>query len=100
MPSPCVGVQIVYEVTAPDDQHSLGSERRQPLADLIVKRGRSGLVDAQLDDGDIRRWVRVTQHGPRAMVESPRRIQGDGQRGEQGLNAARKFWVSGRRVLH
>ena len=53
MPTPSVGVEIVHEVAAAGDQHGLLAERRKLSANLkMVGRG-FGLVDAELDDGNV-----------------------------------------------
>ena len=37
MPAPGIGVKVVNEIAAADDQHALVTERRQLLADLKMK---------------------------------------------------------------
>ena len=74
--SPCSlhETQIVHDVATAGDKHALVSQRRKPLAGFVMELRWLSAVDAQLDDGNVRTGVRMLQHRPGAMVESPRII--------------------------
>ena len=71
MPTPSIGMKIVHEVAAADDQHAFIPQRRKLLADLKMKRRGLGLVDAELYNGNIGGGINMPQHGPCAVIESP-----------------------------
>ena len=100
MPAPSIGVKVVHDVAAADDEDAFLSERRELLPDLKVKRGRLGLVDAELDDGNIRRGIDVFQYGPCAVIEPPRVVELHVEWHQQFLHSARQHRIAGRRVLH
>ena len=71
MPAPRIGVKVVHEVAAADDQHAFFAKGRELPADIEVKRCRFGLVDAELDDRNVGGGMSVLEHGPGAVIEAP-----------------------------
>ena len=80
VPSPGVRVQVVHQVPAADNENAFFPQGRQALTNFVVKRGRLGLVNAQLNDGNVSLGIDMTQHRPRPMVQSPALIQFDRER--------------------
>src|SRR5690242_21005400 len=54
MPTPGVGVEIVHEVAASDDQDAFAPQRCEPSANLKMKCSGLSLVDAELHDRNLR----------------------------------------------
>ena len=100
MAAPCVGVEIVHEIAAADDQHAFVPKRCELLSDLEMKRRGLGLVDAELHDGNIGGGIDMPQHGPCAMIEAPGIVELHVERRQKLLNAAGECGIAGSRVLH
>src|SRR5262249_27486825 len=99
MTAPAVGVQVMNQIAAADDQDFFITERGQSLAQRMVKGSWLRLINAQLHDWNVRIREYVTQYGPSAMVQTPVQVFGDHRRGDQCLDAPRKLRTSRRRVL-
>jgi len=57
VPSPCIGMQIVHDITAPDQEDTLISQNRKSLAQIKVKRGWLRFIDAELDHRNLRERI-------------------------------------------
>ena len=93
-------MQVVHEVAAPHDQHALVAQRRELLRGLEMPRGGLGLVDAELDDRNVRFGIDVHEHRPGAVIEAPAAIHRDVHGREQLRDARRKLGGAGRGILH
>ena len=65
---PCMGMEVVHGVSAPDNENSLLTQGRYAPADLVVKGRRLRLVDAKLHDRNVRCGIHVAQHRPRCCA--------------------------------
>jgi len=63
MLAPGVGVQIVHQVAAADDQNPFLTQGCESLPESVMKDRRLRFVDAQLHDRDIGLREDVTKHG-------------------------------------
>ena len=100
MLAPRIGVEIVHEIAAADDEHALVPKWRQLPADLKMERRGLGLVDAELHDGNVGSRINVSQHGPCTVIEAPGIIELHGQRRQKLLNPAGECGIARRRVLN
>src|SRR5690349_19696732 len=89
MTTPSVRVQVVHEIPTADDKHTVITQRRQTLAQFVMKRRRLIFIDAELDNGHIGFRNSVTEHRPRAVVETPTLIRSDRNWGKQFANTCR-----------
>ena len=80
MSAPCIGVQIVNEIAASDNQNALVAQRRELSAYIEMKGGRLSLVDAKLDDRNVSSRIDMAKHRPCAVVQTPGVVQLNGQR--------------------
>ena len=87
--TPCVGVQVVHDITATEDENALFAERCKALANVVVKRGRLCLVDAQLNHGNVGQRIEVAQYRPSTMIQPPTLIAPDRQRRQKFLHTSR-----------
>ncbi len=71
MPSPCVSVKIVYEVSAAYDQDVFISQWSEFPPDFEMKGGRLRFVNTQLHNWDIGIWIHMAKHGPCSVIETP-----------------------------
>src|SRR6185312_5238995 len=98
--TPRIRVEVVYNVAAAHDQNVLMAQRAQPPSDVVMKSGWLRFIDAELYHRYVRRGERVAQHGPRSMIETPRLIQRDVQRGEQLSDSVRNLGCPRSRIPH
>lgn len=100
MPAPRVGMKVVDQIPTAYDQNALFPERCKFSADFEVEQGRSCIVDAQLDDGNIGFRIHMAKDRPGAVIETPRIIEIDLQGCEQMLDTASKQGIARSRILH
>ena len=100
MPAPGIGMQVVHDVAAADQQDALVAQRPQQPAQPVVERRRLRLVDGKLHHRHVGGGKHMAQHRPGAAVQSPRKIRAHLQRLQQFAHAAHQAGIAGRRVLH
>ena len=100
MPSPRVGVQIVNEVAAAHDEDAFVAQRRETLADVVVKIRRLHFVDAELHHWNSGVGHHMTEHRPRPVIESPMFVGFDHSGREERLDLRGELAIARRGVSH
>src|SRR6185437_13784086 len=100
MSAPGIGVQVMDQVTAAQDEDALVAQRRQPSAYLEMVRRGLRLIDAQLNHRHIRIGIHMAKHGPCAMIETPGGIERHRKRRQRFLDAARQPRGTWGGILH
>ena len=80
--------RLLDQISAAHDEDVLAQQQRELPSDLEVEGCRSRCVDTQLHDTNIGVRIRMPEHRPGPLIQSPRGIQGDRQRSEQSLHAS------------
>src|SRR5215469_11132369 len=62
VPSPGIGMQVVHDVSASQNENAFFSQGRQAFADFIMERGWLGFIDAELNHWNISLWIDVAQN--------------------------------------
>ena len=62
MLAPCIGVQIMHKIAAPDDQNPFIPQGCEPLPDFVMKCCRLRFINAQLHDRNIGLREDVTKY--------------------------------------
>src|SRR6185369_13387159 len=89
--APGVSVEVVDEIAAPDDQHSLVAQTGESLCSVVVEARGLRFVDAELYDGDIRLRKDVAEHRPGPVIQSPPCVQSRDDWRKQISHATRKL---------
>src|SRR6185437_4842216 len=100
MSAPGIGVQVMDQVTAAQDEDALVAQRRQPPAYLEMVRRGLRLIDAQLNHRHIRIGIHMPKHRPCAMIETPCGIERHGKWRQRFLDAARQPRGTSGGILH
>lgn len=70
VPSPCIGMKIVNEVAAANDEDALFSQGRETFSDFIVKPRRLSFVNAQLHHRNVSRICGTIPNSPASSSAS------------------------------
>ena len=98
MLAPCIGMEIVHEIAAANDQDALVPKGRKLFADLKMEGRGLGFVDTGLHDRNVGSGINVSKHGPCAVIQAPGIIELHGQRCQKLLNPAGQHGIAWRRV--
>src|SRR5690348_7166210 len=100
MPTPGIGMEVVHDVAAADQQDTFVAQRRQPFPEFMVESGGLCFVDTKLHHRYIGMRKDVAQHGPRAVIEPPGKVGAYFQRSDQRPQPTEERGFAGRGILH